>query len=454
MRLCELFLSEGLATMDVASLLPRLSNAAGKWGRTAYGRVIDEAGLSRDRQTIRDWRTDQDPAQVRSLDRLRDETHDTVLDAASSAWVEDDFKDIMERELQDVTREHIEKQFGPIEPLDRTMRYDDQTKKNLYFLTHIIVHLDRTGKSPNDGYFQRSPNWADLTDHRYTQQHVDPKHDFGVQINIKAPESLRNVAENLIARACRIDLYGEDFGTKEFLDDFLLNIVNTFVHEVAHLEQFVRLSNAALGKINLNRSVMTYLPTPGTPRPRVPSWQFPVGHRQTGKAVKVGRRGAVEYRPRDTNGYDNYYGTSHEIDAHAAGTAADILSRALIDRARWAPREDAVDRQIAINQYVDDAIQDIKGMISMSGSIAAYEQRVRSFIPTVPFNAERAKADIGYRKVWRLFLTKLARHLVAHKKPIPWSDTPDFPDWRREYNPEPHRARVGSLVHPARRGDD
>lgn len=448
MRLCELFLSEGLMTMDVAAILPRLSNAAEAWGRTAYGRVVDEAGLSKDRQTIRSWRTDHDPAEERRIDQLREETHDKVLDAASSAWVEDDFKDIMERELQDVTREHIEKQFGPIEPLDRTMRFDDQTKKNLYFLTHIIVHLDRTGQSFSNGYFQKNADWEDLTDHRYTQQHVDPKHDLGVRINItKTPEALRNVAENLIARACRIDLYGEDFGGKESLNDFLLDIVDTFVHEVAHLEQFVRLSNAAMGKINLNRSAMTYLPTPGTPRPRVPN-------RHRGKPVKVGRRGAVEYRPRDTDGYDNYYGTRHEIDAYAAGAAADILSRALIDRARWSPREDAVDRQIAINQYVDDAIQDIKGMLSMSGSIAAYEQRVRSFIPSVPFNTERAKADIGYRKVWRLFLTKLARHLVAHKKPIPWSDTPDFPDWRREYNPEPRRARVGSLVHPAKRGDD
>jgi hypothetical protein len=151
----------------------------------------------------------------------------------------------------------------------------------------------------------------------------------------------------------------------------------------------------------------------------------------------------------------NYYASSHEIEAHAAATAAELLSGHIEDEAvRRSRYPDPIRQQRDLNDTVRELVREIAdGYRSYEGRLALYRAYMRDNIPDRPAikhdpitgKTSMGKADIEHRKVWRLFITKLIKHLMAYVKPVSASEE------QREYydlSQEPTTSKTGKLTYP------
>jgi hypothetical protein len=346
-------------------------------------------------------------------------------------WVQD-LKADLELALQNLALKEVERQHGPVEKYGA--KEQDIFKKNLYFLQHLIVeigfnHTKYDKPVTGGGHFQNTV-YNGVYNTRYSQG-IDFSHYLSCAIMLYSdPAIFRKLISRLLVEQLQNELFGEIVSDPEgdgLINKLLKDMLGTYVHEFIHLLQHVEKEKSREAKLRVIGRGLTYIPTPEEGRKAIKKYR-------DGKYVtlRAGRRGnsdrlGGEEIP-NTDRYANYFGTSHEIEAHAGGAAAEIVHEFLEDqenRSRWGRRSER-DQQEDLNSFIDQALDSLRyeGSYSEIGSVASYQRFVKDQIAQVDYEIGKPlpKADEYHRKVWRLFMTKLYKALEAFKKPLPKSE--------------------------------
>jgi len=346
-------------------------------------------------------------------------------------WVLD-LKADLEISLQNLALAEVEKQHGPVERYGP--KEHDIWKKNLYFLQHLIVeigfgHTQYNRPATNGGHFQNTV-YNGVYNTRYSQG-IDFSHYLSCAIMIYSdPRDFRRLINRLLIEKLQVKLFGEIISDLEgdmIVNRLLKEILSTYVHEFIHLLQHIEKEKSRESNLRVIGKGLTYIPTPEEGRKAVKKYRD--GNYVT---LRPGRRGnsdrlGGEEAPTPDR-YANYFGTSHEIEAHAGGAAAEIVHEFLEDqdtRNRWGRRSER-DQQEDLNSFIDQALESLKyeGSYSEIRSVASYQRFVKDQIQQVDYELGKPlpKADEYHRKVWRIFMTKLYKALEAFKKPLPKSE--------------------------------
>ena len=363
--------------------------------------------------------------------------HANITETVKNQWIHS-LLEQLEVVLEKTAYADVESKHGTVEKYNWDQEsFDDIAKKNLYFLQHIIVHLDtegtRYGKPVTGGGFFR-----DMVSRSYKEFELDRTKDIdfsnylssGIKIYTSKQAAWRMMCRQLLDQI-QLNFYGEiisEPSNNETVEYFLKPILSTFVHEYVHLLQYVERNLSQRTYLRIIGRGMTHVPTPGAARGR--------RQRRTNAGYKwfrAGKRGAHDRLggdtpPTDTQ-YENYFGTAHEIEAHAANTAADMVQEFLEEQERhtWRRTSEA-EFQRNLNQFIDDAIINLKYRYAAEkGSLGSYYAYIKDRIEQVDYRIGEPlpKADILHRKVWRIYMTKLVKALEQYKKPVPkepWED--------------------------------
>lgn len=480
MRIADLFeneaLTEGLSRVSVTEVWDRVTKAVERWVRDTMpraksalvpGMMEDLDALEAERRRLETEEGWQAGARLTNrISNLRDDINGRFKSGiVEQRFGLDSFKAMIEHELQEIAREHIERTFGKIEPMERGKDYDTQRSKHLYWLQHIVVTLrmgalnKKTGREKTGGgYFAKWLPSNDDFDTLYYRDNVDKMQDLGVGIALFAAEKdVLKLIRNLLTNELQEEVYGEPMLGDE-LPAWLQDTLDTYVHEVAHLEQDVRrqLSSRAAGRYPRDHGI-SYTPAPkdrkaseyrGNEKPLKRGPDTEKNRKASSRSYMAGKRGNPD-RLSDDDFSDpvrltDYYGTAHEIEAHAAGAAANIVSAFKREEASRRRRyRDVTDDQLRLNEFIDSSVSDLKsGYWPEHHSVRQMLTLMRDKI--VPADG---KADIGHRKVWRIFMTKLIRYLMSFRKDVEWTDPED---WRRGEAPQPRASKAGDITFPAR----
>lgn len=346
--------------------------------------------------------------------------------------------DQIELTLESTIKDSIQAKYGTIEKYNWDQEsFNDIVKKNLYFLQHILVHIDTAGTKYNQpvtsgGYFRQTVvrHHGDFDLERAKDIDFSNYYTSGIKI-YASKDKIWHMLRRQLLDQLQVQLYGEIISEPshdETVEYFLKSILGTFVHEYVHLIQYVERSISQAKNPRMIGHGMTYVPTPGVARGR--------RQRKTNndyRWVRAGKRGASDRLGGDTlptqAQYENYFGTSHEIEAHAANAASDMVQEFLDQeqKRRWRTPNER-DFQINLNNFIDQSIENLKyGYASYTGSLGDYYRFIKDRIVQVDqeVGMPLPKADIMHRKVWRIFITKLVKALQAYKKPVPkapWED--------------------------------
>jgi hypothetical protein len=390
----------------------------------------------------------------KAMDRASD-TRDKILSKIEQTLYHDEsirepliasLVEQMETILQKLTVDYVEKNFGKIEPFVRGNDYETESKKHLYWLQHILVHIKLDGKFPSGkpktggGFFTRFPDKKDFENHAYSKQNLKwDGNDLPVGIVVLADTNeLWSAYVNLIVQRYHIDEYGESMVEGNPLRKVLPSIISTYVHEVGHLEQEIkkkskgwsRSSGITLLKNNKKREPVASMKRDD---PRGSPNKYGNDTR-TYKKFRPGLKG----NPDHLSGIDNveahsdeyvarmteYYGTRHEIDAHAASTASTIVSEYMLDNERDGRYPEQ--RQRELNSQIESIIYHISKGYGVGVSCHSYDAYV-TYVRDKIKNADKVlkagryplqKVDTLHRKVWRLYMLKLVKHLMAYIKPV------------------------------------
>lgn len=455
MYLTDLLLTEELNT----TLLPEVRKAAFHYflqaGEKAYQKIVQIQPLTYKKfvELRSEQRNDFSEELFRKVDSLRDKLYDMVHDHHFWKQDIDALIEGFEALLQRVATAYIEDRYGEI---DRTAdeNYEDRSKRHLFFLQHIVVRIRtdavnaKTGEAKDaGGHFSRfgGVDW----DTAYTRGHVDPRNDLSVGINLDTSvEKLRTLLQQATFRAMHEDLYGEDSSDWHNIShDVLDDMLDTFVHEVTHLEQNIRFElenrQRPLEKQSVKGWGISYLPRPGKGKDRKigyhPKHRYRYGAKGKSKPWKMGKRGHPSHLEGDDYSggrWEEYLGTAHEIEAHANSAAAALIAEHF--KNSDFPWVSEMERNRQLNEFIDDAIRSLTwGSLMNVHSLRSYRDYIRSRIdridqslgtkPIKPGRYPLPKVDQLHRKVWRIFMKKLVNALLAYKKPVEpdsWDDPP------------------------------
>ncbi len=371
-------------------------------------------------------------------DRLRDDQHQRELDLlyqnanpSFDGMLVKTFKETLEKVFRETAIAYMEEKFGAVEKYDPENPPDllggDVDKLNLGYLQYLSVHIDTEGTYKSGqprrggGYFTTHPSKNEFTD-TWSQENVNWQTQMGQGIKLFAkPEDLLRAAKGVISHHSTTNYYGEA-ERPDGLRELLAKLLPLWVHEVTHLEQSIRLQR--LGKHNYKYYWgMSHTPQ-AKPRPRY----SPSGI--SNNRIRGGNRGfpshlgggETDHKDIDITEYIEYYGTVHEIEAYAAGAAAEIMHDIMPNIQSWNGDEY---KQREINQAVDQTLQSIAaGYIPDSNSIERYQHYIKDTASKLlrlrKWKDERQlnKINIGARKAWVLFMNKMSKHLLSYKKPV------------------------------------
>lgn len=377
--------------------------------------------------------------------RLRDDQYQREYEALVQednqglhAYLVKTFKEMLENQLRQASMSYIEGMFGKREDYDNSESWDEIQKKNLYFLRYLIVDIDftatykKSGKPrTGGGYFQRFPQKGEFTD-TYSQN-LDWKNDVGFAIKVYTSENkLWLAAVGIVIEALHIEHFGEATEPNNGLENLLGDILPTWVHETVHMEQTTR--RRAQGKNFYKHDWgMTYTPQIKK-RPAVDKFNKEL--QITQKFKHGGKRGFPSHLEDIENTtmaeWIEYFGTAHEIEAHAAGAAADAVHSVMKNLQRYSSHRDATYFQSELNHGIDSIIQDLtyaylptEGHSSFNSYFDHIKGEAMRYLrlkqPQIDIRDQRVlnKINFGARKVWTIFLKKLTKHLLAYKKPVP-----------------------------------
>ncbi len=405
------------------------------------------------RDQVRQYPADDDSNDsFEKRDSLRDDQYDreytTLVGDENRALHEllvKTFKEMLEKQLREAAIGYMEGQFGKIERTVPKENYEELQKRHLYFMQYIIIDIDiaatyKSGKPrTSGGYMQSSPSKNEFTD-TWSKGNVDWGNELGFGIKLYSTDNaIWLAAVGVLVESLHIEHFGEIQERKEGFPNLLKNILPTWVHEVVHVEQWTRrrLLNKNFYKYDMG---MSYTPQQKK-RPAFTRYNKDLEVNQ--KFKRGGTRGfpshlnAIENA--DTAEWIEYFGTSHEIEAHAAGAAAHFLHDIMQDEGRHRSNFYSDDyRQSQINYAIDNIINDIShGYIETNiHSLGSYYNlirneamryiRLKSAKRDYDISRDQRvlnKIDIGARKVWTIFLSKLIKHLQSYKKTAAdWSE--------------------------------
>lgn len=327
------------------------------------------------------------------------------------------FKFMLEKVLQQTAMNYIQSKLSGL--------------GDLSFLKQILVDLDYRAKSKSGkpkkagGYYQHSPKSGEFS--------AGGDDMRGIKL-YTTRDSLWEAACYILFHGIQREMFGEAEPDRE-LSALLSEILPTFTHEVVHLEQDLRKqfrgSAGGLGGLSY------------TPQDKKrPSIMRQTNNRGLYARFRGGKRG-LPSRLGDMENIEwtewvEYFGTDHEIEAHAAGAAAAMIHDIIRDTERSSYYQN--NPQVAINNYVDGAIEDLQAgfLPNDHHSLRDYQNYIREqgykLLRLRKWKDERAlnKINIGARKVWKIFLTKVVKHLLAYKKTVidPYQENPRNPNFR------------------------
>jgi len=361
------------------------------------------------------------------LARLRDNQYDREYkllvrdeNPALHQKLVETFKNMLDEQLRTAALTHIENQFGKVEQLQ-----------------HLIVDIDyqsqyKSGQPRTGGGFftanAMSQKWSgEKWSDQYSQTINWESGEPAMAIKIYVSENrLWLAAVGTVIEHLHIEHFGEKQSENDNLNDLLQEVLPTWAHEVVHLEQAIRLrvKGTASGKPAAHWG-MSYTPM-NKPRPKFRKYDPGTGAYMAKKS-RGGRRGYPSHlsslstgEPIEEPEWIEYFGSAHEIEAYAAGTAAELLHEILQNNQGY-----GYDRQHQINRDIDSFIQDIaQGYYPNVESLNNYHKYIRDqgykLLRLRKWKDERTlnKINIGARKAWTQFLSKCVKHLQAYKKPV------------------------------------
>ncbi len=341
------------------------------------------------------------------------------------------FKFTVEGALRITARQHIVDQFGEI------------NDENLSWIKYIIVELDTQGVYPKSGrpktgggYFQRYPSRDEFAD--VYSQHVVPwgpvvgKHAQAIKLYTSIDKIWYAASESLYHHYAR-EFFGESEGDAE-LEKWLSELLPLFVHELVHLEQRTR------GELRGKKThTMGISYTPQTKvRPKIGS-NYSSGSMRW---VRGGLRGHPTHLGDDIESISmpewlEYFGTDHEIEAYSAGAAAEIVHGLTVNS------RNSYDAKEQLNRGIDDAVRSLAAGYwpSEAHSIQTYHDEIKEkaskLLRLRKWKDERAlnKINIGWRKVWKIFMTKVVKHLQSYKTPEKYPIYRDKEGFERDRDP-------------------
>lgn len=397
------------------------ADALGKTNSSLITMEKQRQNLLAQHEQTQDWKIYDKASEM--LHQQYEIYYDLVADADSDTQLHqkivNSFKKMVEDSLRETAKQHVESLFGPIDQYT-SKDFDEIKMKNLYWLRFIIVDIDITATYPKSGhprtgggYFNIYPSKEQHTD-EYSQTQVQWGDQLGVAIKIYSSENeLWMAARETILHVQARKFFGES-DRDDALNKWLSNVMPTFVHELVHLEQRSR-KQVKRGPGHVHG--ISY--TPQVKGRNFKSWK--TGHEET---VRGGVRGRpshlTDIENVNTSEWIEYFGTDHEIEAHAAGAAAAIVHDFGNDPHYMNYNIDNVIRNISMG-YLPDNVPSIQHYETHIKNNASKLLRLRAW------KDERAlsKINIGARKVWTIFLSKLVKHLQSYKKPE-YNENPDY----------------------------
>jgi hypothetical protein len=334
------------------------------------------------------------------------------------------FAAMIEESLRLSTIQIVELNYGKIDPYqhytDKHINFDQLRElKNLYYLQHIIIHLDIDDAKNGGGHFHPSPKIGNYYNN-YAQKYINPRTDKFVAIKLYvSPNDLFATLSEQLTHAVQLQLYGKYFGSYKATEKFTNQLLGTFSHEFTHLEQSIRKK----GEYHPGTS---YTFNQETPKPLAQELDDTDPTYNTFKDFKPGKKGHP-MRLGDTEytmgQYIEYLGTSHEIEAFARGIAASILNNIYDNITHYYHGDDRFAQQNRINRSIDDAIKTLSTDIYYDGVwLDQYRSYMANKIGTpsaAEYSRNPRKVNMGYRKVWTKLLRKTVETLLAHKFNIP-----------------------------------
>jgi hypothetical protein len=365
---------------------------------------------------------------------LQGEVQLKLYNSEPNTDIVEEFIDVLELHLQDLARDYMEAQFGKIEQYKHDEPWEENTKKNLYWLQHIIVQLDTTDKNKHTGepktdggYFQRSPQKSKL--HSRSSQKIDWQTDLAQHINIyTSKEKLWTVLTHRLLDKDSQNRYGDSGGDNP-VPAFLKELVRTYVHEVVHMDQNARVNiKMQSSDRGYRKGDYTMIPDPSVPRPKLYAYDK---NDPRGKAsqkddwrrkYRGGRRGQ-NVQDIDNFGYNvdrwaAYLGSVNEIEAHASHAATQLYSD-FISNEPFRYSYSTNDKQRRVNEFVDSAIEDVKWGYFPNNT---YANIIAPTARQAMANSNPSARELQFLKVWKLYLKKIVKHLQSYKKEVPKDD--------------------------------
>jgi hypothetical protein len=402
---------------------------------------------SQKRQIDRDdwdkWSKLRDDQYQREYDALIREDNSGLHDLLVKS-----FKEMLEKQLREAAISYAESKFGKVERIIPKEKYEVMQKRHLYFMQFVAVHIDIDAKytSGNSrkagGSFTNAPSKKQFQD-TWSQENVKWGDELGFGIKLYATDNaIWLAAIGRILEKLHIEHFGEYTESYDGYTDLLKSILPTWVHEVVHLEQQVRryLLDRVLYKYDWG---MTYTPQ-YKKRPGFARYNSNLDAMQHFK--RGGKRGFPSHLTDPEKAqmpeWIEYFGTAHEIEAHAAGAAASLVHDFVQSSNNFGLYRDDEQRQRELNRDIDSIIRDIgSGYIPENAdSLNSYFNHIRGeAMQYIRLNSSAKdrpdprvlnKVNIGARKVWTLFLNRFVKHIQSYKKPVPSYDGERNPRFR------------------------
>ena len=449
MRYLE-FLPEALGNANevVTTALDKLPLTIKQFVRDNALDIVDSFGMLEEYADLRDYMRLRNAAYEKDDYKTAEQLFDRKIEPAFtkienaidqapySKDITEELVHVLELDLQEITRDYIEKYYGKIEPItepgvDRKGMSFSQAfaEKNLYWAEHIIVQLKTdavtAGGEPKTGggYFQKSASKSEVSSE--TGRNIKWGDEFAVLINIYVDKNdIWDAIMGEFSNQFKEYVAGE-YEDQELTTKLIKPIVKTFLHEVVHFEQEIRARANTKGK---NYTHISVLPNTDIKRPKATSLNPNQPKGSPGQNTKypryrAGRRG--NYPDIDSSNnpkvWAEYLGHTIEIEAHAAHVAAEMYSNMITDRFgyknRKMPQED-------INYNIDTAIDNVRWNIFPPNW---YQTAIADKAKSALSDPNRSNEDKRFIKVWNTFRKKLIQHLQSYKRELPPDTSID--DW-------------------------
>lgn len=281
----------------------------------------------------------------------------------------------IEGEFKHLATAEVEERFGKIMSYHRAKHEPDfdATWKHLWWIGNIIVWFqNKNSDLKTSGYFQSSSSEVLKKFPDELTKHIDPFKESCVGINVSFDKpvfkaQLKNaVIESVADGELDIDLKVDDR-----LNELLVNIVDTFAHEVTHLLQYIKQNLSTHAKRTQgNYQQKNYLGA---------------------DIKKIHEVISAESSTWTEKDWGIYLSSAIEIDAHAVSVASKVI-------------------QLCKHKYPSAELKNLSEVMNELRTGYVYSSKSFDFYSSTI--QQHVKSDRRYQKVWQRFLKKVAAQLL------------------------------------------